>query len=80
MKVLRPFLWAAVLAAAFLYVTSVANWDVGRRILQPMRDASHRWTEPTSAATATGFSPDEQNNIDIYKASREATVRNTEHV
>ena len=30
MRVLRPFLWAAVLAATFLYVTSVANWDMGR--------------------------------------------------
>ena len=73
MRVLRPFLWAAVLAAAFLYVTSVANWDVGR-VLQPVRNVTHSWSEPTSAATATGFSPDEQNNIDVYKASREATV------
>ena len=38
MKLLRPFLWAAVLAAAFLYVTSVANWDIGRA-LQPARGA-----------------------------------------
>jgi len=73
MKVLRPFLWAAVLAAAFLYVTSVAHWNIGR-VLQPVRDVSHTWSEPTSAATATGFSSDEQNNIDVYKASREATV------
>jgi len=73
MKVLRPFLWAAILAAAFLYVTSVANWDIGR-VLQPVRNVTHSWSEPTSAATATGYSPDEQNNIDIYKASREATV------
>jgi len=73
MKALRPFLWAAVLAAAFLYVTSVANWDIAR-VLQPVRTVSHSWNEPTSAATATGFSPDEQNNIDVYKASREGTV------
>jgi len=73
MKFLRPFLWAAVLAAAFLYVTSVANWDIGRA-LQPVRNVTHSWSEPTTAATANGFSPDEQNNIDIYKASREATV------
>jgi len=73
MKVLRTFFWAVVLAAAFLYVTSVANWDVGR-VLRPVRDVSHSWSEPTSAATATSFSPDEQNNIDVYKASRQATV------
>lgn len=73
MKFLRPFLWAAILAAAFLYVTSVANWDIVR-VLQPVRGVAHSWSEPTSAATATGYSPDEQNNIDIYKASSAATV------
>jgi S1-C subfamily serine protease len=73
MKVLRPFLWAAALAAAFLYVTSVAHWDPGR-LLQPVRSVTHSWSEPATAATATNFSPDEQNNIDVYKASREATV------
>ena len=51
MKALRPFLWAAVLAGAFLYVTSVANWDIAR-VLQPVRTVSHSWNEPTSAATA----------------------------
>jgi len=40
MKLLRPFLWAAVLAGAFLYVTSVANWDIGR-VLQPVRNLTH---------------------------------------
>ncbi|HXB74096.1 MAG TPA: trypsin-like peptidase domain-containing protein [Candidatus Acidoferrales bacterium] len=73
MKLLRPFLWAAVLAGAFLYVTSVANWDMGRA-LQPVRNLTHSWSEPATAATATGYSSDEQNNIDVYKASREATV------
>ena len=73
MRVLRPFLWAAVLAAAFLYVTSVAHWDIGH-VLQPVRNVTHSWSEPTTAATATGYSSDEQNNIDVYKASREATV------
>jgi S1-C subfamily serine protease len=73
MKLPRPFLWAAVLAGAFLYVTSVANWDIGR-VLQPVRNLTHSWSEPAAAATATGYSSDEQNNIDVYKASREATV------
>jgi len=31
-------------------------------------------SEPAAAATATGYSSDEQNNIDVYKASREAAV------
>jgi S1-C subfamily serine protease len=33
------------------------------------------WSEPASAAAT--FSPDEQNNIDIYKAARDATVNIT---
>jgi serine protease Do len=33
------------------------------------------WSEPAAAASA--FSPDEQNNIDIYKSARDATVNIT---
>jgi S1-C subfamily serine protease len=75
MKVLRPFLWAIVLAAGFLYVTSAAHWDVGR-LLQPVRSVGRLWSEPTAAETA-GFSADEQNNIAIYKNARDATVNIT---
>ncbi len=77
MRVLRPFVWAAVLVAAFLYVTSVGHWNVSR-LLQPVRSGAHAWEEPASAAS--GFSPDEQNNIDIYKSAREATVNVTSKV
>jgi S1-C subfamily serine protease len=76
MKVLRPFLWAAVMATAFLYVTSVAHWDVSRAF-QPVRNVGRLWTEPASAASAGNFTPDEQNNIDIYRGAREATVNIT---
>jgi S1-C subfamily serine protease len=77
MRVLRPFVWAAVLVAAFLYVTSVGHWNVSR-LLQPVRSGAHVWEEPASAAS--GYSPDEQNNIDIYKSAREATVNVTSKV
>jgi S1-C subfamily serine protease len=77
MRVLRPFVWAAVLVAAFLYVTSVGHWNVSR-LLQPVRSSAHVWEEPASAAS--GYSPDEQNNIDIYKSAREATVNVTSKV
>lgn len=74
MKALRPFLWAAVLVAGFLYVTSVGHWNASK--LLPAPGASgHIWDPPASAAS--GFSPDEQNNIDVYKAAREATVNIT---
>jgi S1-C subfamily serine protease len=75
MKVLRPFLWAVVLVTGFLYFTSVARWDIGR-IWRPVTSAGRLWTEPESAQTA-GYSNDEQNNIDIYKMARQATVNIT---
>ena len=74
MKTLRPFVWAAVMAAGFLYLTSVANWDIGK-LVRPMRNAGRVWSEPASAAT--NFSTDEQNNVDIYKTSRDAVVNIT---
>lgn len=77
MKVLRPFIWAAVLVAGFLYITSVGHWNVSR-ILPPVKSTGHVWAEPASAAS--GFSSDEQNNIDIYRSAREATVNITSKV
>jgi S1-C subfamily serine protease len=74
MKVLRPFLWAVVMAAGFVYLTSIAHWDVAR-FLRPVTSGNRLWSEPASAAT--NFGPDEQNNIDIYKASRDAVVNIT---
>jgi S1-C subfamily serine protease len=78
MRVLRPFVWAAILVAGFLYVTSVAHWDVSRA-WQPMRNVSRIWSEPTPTAAATGgvYTADEQNNIDIYRSARLATVNIT---
>jgi S1-C subfamily serine protease len=61
------------MAAAFLYLTSVAHWDVAR-VLQPVRNAGRAWTEPASAETAGVYTSDEQNNIDIYRTAKEATV------
>jgi S1-C subfamily serine protease len=38
------------------------------------------WTEAAAAAAASGYSPEEQNNIDIYRGAREATVNITTQV
>lgn len=76
MKVLRPFAWAAILVAAFLYATSVAHWDM-TRVLQPVRTAGRAWSEPEAAQGAGGYTADEQNNIDIYRTAKEATVNIT---
>jgi S1-C subfamily serine protease len=72
MRVLRTFCLAAVMAAGFIYLTGVSGWDVGS-VLRPVRNAGRLWSEPATAASA-GFSTDEQNNIDIYKSARDATV------
>jgi S1-C subfamily serine protease len=77
MKILRPFVWAAALVAAFLYITSTGHWNLAH-FLPGVRSSGHLWEEPASAAS--NFSPDEQNNIDIYKMAREATVNITSRV
>jgi S1-C subfamily serine protease len=74
MKVPRSVLWAAAMAATFLYLTSGTSWDVGRWI-RPWAPGGRLWSEPASAAT--NYTTDEQNNIDIYKTGREATVNIT---
>ncbi len=70
MRVLRPLAWAMMLVAGFVYVTSVSHWDFSR-----VRSMGRMWSEPAAAAPA--YSPDEQNNIDIYKSARDATVNIT---
>jgi S1-C subfamily serine protease len=74
MRVLRLFFLATVMAAAFVLITSEGHWNMGR-FLQPMHSVGRLWSEP--AAAAPGFYPDEQNNIDIYKGARDATVNIT---
>ncbi|HXS93066.1 MAG TPA: trypsin-like peptidase domain-containing protein [Candidatus Limnocylindrales bacterium] len=74
MKVLRPVLWALVMVAAFLWATNAGHWRLAQFMPKAATDG-RVWSEPASAAS--NFSPDEQNNIDIYKAAREATVNIT---
>ncbi|HWC00540.1 MAG TPA: trypsin-like peptidase domain-containing protein, partial [Bryobacteraceae bacterium] len=73
---MRPFFWAAVLAGGFVYVTSVGHWSISP-LLQPLRKTGQLWTSPDSAQGAATHTVDEQNNIDIYKSARQATVNIT---
>jgi S1-C subfamily serine protease len=76
---LRPFLMAALLVGGFLYVTSVADWDL-RRLLPGAKESSGPlWTGPGVSAE-TGLSPEEGNNIEIYKAANGAVVNITSTV
>jgi S1-C subfamily serine protease len=70
MRVLRSLAWAMMLVAGFVYITEVTHWDFAR-----VRSVGRLWSEPASAATS--YSPEEQNNIDIYKSARDATVNIT---
>ncbi|MGA2133026.1 MAG: trypsin-like peptidase domain-containing protein [Bryobacteraceae bacterium] len=72
---MRTFLWAAVLAGGFWYLTSVAHWQAGG-LFRPIERAERLWTSPDTAHTA-GFTSDETNNIEIYKLARPATANIT---
>ncbi len=76
---LRILVITAFLVGGFLFVTSRTNWGQ-HRIFQPVaRGAGRIWSGPDVARSA-GLSPDEVNNIDIYKTAHLATVNVTSTV
>jgi S1-C subfamily serine protease len=72
MRSTRIFLTAFLIGAGFIWLTSHADWSV-----QPITSFFTRraavWSSPEPVKGA-GLSPDEINNIDIYKRARLATV------
>ena len=68
----RTLLLAFVIASGFVWLTSRANWSV-RDVSAPLSHVGFRLPKEISVRGA-GLTPDEQNNIDIYKAARLATV------
>jgi S1-C subfamily serine protease len=68
----RILLWAFFFTVVLVWVTSRGNWSIRKLAAPLLRPAAH-WSEP-SAVHGSGLSSDEQNNIDIYKAARLATV------
>jgi S1-C subfamily serine protease len=69
---LRPLALTLFLAGGFWYATSHGQWTL-RGIMRPIASGGKLWSEPVTAHGA-GFETDEQNNIDIYKTNRLATV------
>ena len=69
MKVLRPFVWAAVLVAAFCMSL---RWPIGMsgRVLRPVRQHRTPVERARIGRNRRWLSADEQNNIDIYKRAR----------
>ena len=71
----RALLWTLLLVAGFWFVTTHGDWNI-RKLIQPISTSGRLWSEPV-VAHGSGFTPDEQNNIDIYKNNRLATVNIT---
>ncbi len=68
----RPLLLSVALILGFLWFTSRANWS-GRSF--PLPQFRSQLAKPDAATVhGAGLSPDEQNNIEIYKFARLATV------
>jgi S1-C subfamily serine protease len=68
----RVVFLAFFLTFGFLLLTSRLDWSV-RRLTAPLFRAGLKWSEPVPVHGA-GVSVEEENNIDIYKAARLATV------
>ena len=71
----RTLLLAALLFGGFWYITSRADMRLAA-FCGPLTDTGRLWSSPETAH-GSGFEPDEQNNIDIYKAAHLATVNIT---
>ena len=67
----RLFLLSLLLVSFFILVTR-AHWSL-RELSSPFLRHALQWSEPTEVHGA-GLTPDEQNNIDIYRAAQPATV------
>ena len=64
-----------LLVTGFWFITSHGDWTL-QRLIRPLSSSGRLWSEPVTARGAR-FGADEQNNIDIYKANRLATVNIT---
>jgi len=60
----RALILTLLLVGGFWLVTNRGSWNV-HELLQPIASRGQLWSDPVTAH-GSGFSPDEQNNIDIY--------------
>ncbi len=74
----RILIFSTLIVAAFVALTMRTDWGQ-RRLFREIRSTGVAWTEPDTARLA-GLSPDELNNIDIYKTAHLATVNITSTV
>jgi S1-C subfamily serine protease len=67
---LRIFLLSFLIAFGFVWLTSQPNGSL-HGLIAPLFRTGLKWSEPAKAA---GLTAEEQNNIEIYKAAKLATV------
>jgi S1-C subfamily serine protease len=75
---LRPILLALLLVGAFFWLTNRSGWTV-ERLVKPVRETGRAWTEPAKAHTAS-LTPEEENNIEVFRSAKDATVNITSTV
>jgi S1-C subfamily serine protease len=71
----RSLLFTLFLVGTFWLITSRGQWNLAQ-VIRPLSSNGKLWSEPITAH-GSGFETDEQNNIDIYKTNRLATVNIT---
>jgi S1-C subfamily serine protease len=71
----RTLVLTLLLVAGFWLVTERGNVNL-KQLVQPLSQSGRLWSDPVTAH-GSGFGADEQNNIDIYKTNRLATVNIT---
>jgi len=68
----RTLVLTLLFAGTFWFATSHGQWNL-RQLVSPISSGGKLWSDPVTAH-GSGFEADEQNNIDIYKTNRLATV------
>jgi len=68
----RILLWSILFSATLFWLTARADWRL-RTLTAPLFRHALQWSEP-AAVHGAGLTPEEQNNIDIYKSGQPATV------
>src|SRR5687768_13476063 len=74
MRRYRYVIFAALFAGGFIYLTTTRDWNLDR-VLSAGNSAA-----PPAKPTRTGLTPEEAQNIDIYKSAHDATVHITSTV
>ena len=69
---LRVLVYSLLFTALLFWLTARAHWSF-RELSAPVLRSALQWSEP-GAVHGSGLTPEEQNNIDIYKAAQPATV------